>query len=82
MHIEMFPEELNALRIEINNHPDLLVILAAQADKDIYIQISEIAAYCGIVLDGEYTKQDLITLCGKMEQQLRSKRVAIILPIH
>jgi len=79
---EYFPEELNALRQEIDHHPDLKTILAGQADKDVYIQIAEIAAYCGIVLDGLYTREDLIGLCGKMVQHLQSKRAIIVLPPH
>ena len=80
LQFEMFPEELNQLRVEIDNHPDLLVILAGQADKDVYIQISEIAAYCGIVLDGMYTRDDIIGLCGKCVETLRRKRDILILP--
>lgn len=78
MILEMFPEPINALRQEIDAHPELLAILACQADKDVYIQLAEIAAYCGIVLDGLYTRDDLIGLCDKMVNVLKSKRVAII----
>ena len=82
MIYEYFPEDLNALRQEIDNHPDLLVILSVQQDKDVYIQLAEIAAYCGIVLDGEYTRDALIKLCGIMVNQLQSRRIKIILPMH
>ncbi len=82
MILEMFPEPLIALREEITKHPDLMVILATQQDKDVYIQISEIAAYCGIVLDGMYTREDIIGLCDKLVKQLQSKRCIIVLPLH
>ncbi len=78
LQFEMFPEELIQLRIEIDNHPDLLVILAGQADKDVYIQICEIAAYCGIVLDGMYTREDIIGLCKKCLEHLIRKRDIIV----
>lgn len=78
LQYEMFPEELIQLRIEINNHPDLLVILAGQADKDVYIQIAEIAAYCGIVLDGDYTRDDIIGLCKTCLEHLIRKRDIIV----
>lgn len=75
---EYFPEPLNALRQEIDNHPELLAILACQADKDVYIQIAEIAAYCNVVLDGYYTRDDFIKLCDIMVGILKAKRVSII----
>ena len=81
--LDYFPEELNALRVEISNHPALMERLAGQDEKDVYVQISEISAYCGVLLDGFYSRQDIITLCGKLTDQLRAKRIAIIIPpIH
>lgn len=76
---EMFPEELIQLRVEIDHHPDLLAILHAQADKDVYIQICEIAAYCEIVLDGTYTRDDIIKLCEICLKKLMSKRTLTVL---
>lgn len=79
---EFFPESLTALRVEIDNHPALLQILAAQEDKDVYIQLSEIAAYCGIILDGEYSRDDLIKLADKLVWKLKSMNSGIILPLN
>jgi hypothetical protein len=76
--LEWFPPELIALREEIQHHPDLLVILHAQADKDVYIHICEIAAYCRILLNGEYTRDDIINLCDKLVMELKKLRVAVI----
>jgi len=80
LKLEFFPESLTALRVEIDNHPALLQILAAQEDKDVYIQLSEIAAYCGIILDGEYTRDDLIRLADKLVWELKKKSSILILP--
>lgn len=77
---EFFPEALTALRVEIDNHPALLKILAAQEDKDVYIQISEIAAYCGIILEGVYTRDDVIRLADKLVWELKKKSSILILP--
>ena len=77
---EFFLEALTVLRVEIDNHPALLKILAAQEDKDVYIQISEIAAYCGIVLEGTYTRDDVIKLCDKLVGELKKKSSILILP--
>ena len=79
--LEFFPEPLNQLRQEIDHHPDLLTILSIQQDKDVYIQISEIAAYCDIVLDGTYTRDDIVALCELCVKRLQDKRTIMVLPI-
>ena len=78
---EFFPESLQALRVEIDNHPKLLKLLHDQPDKDVYMQICEIAAYCDIVLEGDYTKDDMIRLADKLVWKLKSKNSGIILPV-
>jgi mannose/fructose/N-acetylgalactosamine-specific phosphotransferase system component IIB len=75
MYHHYFEAELLELRAEINYHPELLLILQAQTNMDIYIQICEISAYCGVVLDGNYTKQDILGVCKKCTDVLRGKRV-------
>jgi len=77
---EFFPEALTALRVEIDNHPALLKILNDQEDKDVYIQLSEIAAYCGIILEGTYTQADVIKLADKLVWELKKKGSILILP--
>ncbi len=72
--LEYFPDELNALREEIDFHPQLQAILAGQADKDVYVHIAEIAAYCNILLAGDYTRDDIIELCGKFTEELKKRR--------
>lgn len=77
---EFFPESLTALRVEIDNHPALLKILNDQEDKDVYIQLSEIAAYCGVILEGDYTREDVIKLADKLVWELKKKSSILILP--
>lgn len=77
---DYFPEELIALRREIQEHPPLLKILAEQEDKDVYIQILEIAAYCKILVSGEYTRDDMLNLCEMLTKKLMSMRTIIALP--
>lgn len=77
---DYFPEELIALRREIQEHPSLLKILAEQEDKDVYIQILEIAAYCKILVAGEYTRDDMLNLCKMLTKKLMSMRTIIALP--
>lgn len=78
--LEFFPEELNQLRVEINHHPQLLTILHAQHDKDVYIQICEIAAYCNILVDGTFTHADIVELCDMCRKKLQSMRTILVLP--
>ena len=75
MYHQYFEPELLELRAEITHHPDLLLILQAQANTDIYIQLCEISAFCGVVLDGFYTKDDMLKICKTCTDQLRKKRV-------
>lgn len=82
MYHHYFPEELTALRQEIDHHPDLLTILTAQSDRDFYVHLAEIAAYCGIALNGEFTQREIIDLCGTCVQILQAKRVSVIMLPH
>ena len=77
---DYFPEELIALHREIQNHPPLLKLLAEQEDKDVYIQILEIAAYCKILVAGEYTRDDMLNLCEMLTKKLMSMRTIIVIP--
>jgi len=79
--IVMFPEALTELHKEIQHHPPLLVLLHDQPDKDVYIQILEIAAYCKILVSGEYTNDDMLKLCETLTKKLRSMRTLIVLPL-
>lgn len=77
---EFFPEELTDLHKEIQHHPNLLQILHDQADKDVYIQILEIAAYCKILVAGTYTRDDMLNLCKMLTTKLMSMRTIIVIP--
>ena len=76
----IWPEEVRELRREIAHHPELMTRLAAQQDKDIYIQIAEIAAYCEFAYDGTFTQEDMLKLCEMCRKRLEQKRIILILP--
>lgn len=78
LKVVMFDEELIALNEEIANHPALMEILSKQEDKDIYVLIAEVSAYLGVILDGTYTKTDILHLCTKMTETLRNMRTGLI----
>jgi hypothetical protein len=60
LRVEMFPDEILLLQQELIHHPDLQVILALQADPDFYVRLADIAAYCGVIVDGNYTYEDIL----------------------
>lgn len=82
MYHQYFEPELLALQKEILLHPDLQAILAVQEDKDIYISVAEISAFCGVVLDGDYTKEDVLKVCKLCTDALYQRRVGIIIPMQ
>lgn len=78
--LEWFPVELQILREEIQFHPTLLQKLHDQEDKDVYIAIAEIAAHVGVVLDGAYSRDDIINLCHVLIRKLQAIRTPLVLP--
>lgn len=76
----MFPEELTELHKEIQYHFSLLELLHDQPDKDVYIQILEIATYCKVLVSGEYTYDDMLKLCETLTKKLKNMRTPIVLP--
>lgn len=75
-----FPQELIELHQEIHKHPTLLQLLHDQEDKDVYIQLAEIATYCRVLVDGDYTYEDMLGLCTLLTRKLQSARTLLILP--
>jgi hypothetical protein len=65
-----------ALRIGLMEHPDLFDLCAEQPDFESVI--AEIAAYCNILLDGAYTRDEVIKLVGILAGKLNDKNVLII----
>lgn len=80
MYHEYFETELIELRKEIENHPELMMILQAQQSPDIYVHIAEIAAYCNVLLDGTYSKEDILEICEVCRKRLKEKREIIVKP--
>lgn len=78
MYHVYFEQELLDLRTELDNHPDLMNILRLQPNQDIYIHLCEIAAHLGIILDGRYTKDDILELCAIFTKKLIEKRTITI----
>ena len=58
-YLEMFSEERIALNKELAYHPALMELLGKHAMDEFEIRLAEIAAYCGVVVDGDYLSKDL-----------------------
>ena len=81
MYHHLFPQQLLELRQEASNpaHLELHKRLDG-TDTDVYVQLAEIAAYCDIILDGNYTQGDVLQLCELLTKKLYQKRTQLILP--
>lgn len=78
--LEYFTPLQQELNKELLNHPKLREILNAQVHADFEVRLAEIAAYCDIALDDEYTAQDLNFICKLCLQKLKEKSTILILP--
>jgi len=74
--IEYFSESRIELNRRIQDHPKLVELLQAHPVEEFEIRLSEVAAYCGIVLDGDYLQSDLDGLCDVLIQKLEMMKVA------
>lgn len=80
--LEIFPQQVLDLHTEVRKHPDLMRKLHDQPDKDVYIQILEIATYCEIAVAGTFTHQDMLNLCEMLTKKLYSMRSILVLPLN
>ena len=76
-HLELFSESRIQLQREVQQHPALCELVANHPVTEFETILAEIAAYCGIVLDGSYTKEDLDKLCDILYWRLRDARGAV-----
>lgn len=78
---EMFSEGRIALQREVNKHPRLCILIAQAAregDGEWSDQLAEIAAFCGIGLEGEYLPSELDPLYDKLYFELRAARMIVV----
>lgn len=73
-HLEFFPEERIRLQQELIHHPELCEFLAKHPANEFEIRLSEIAAYCEVILDGYYSQEELNKLCDILTRRLIQKR--------
>lgn len=78
--IELFPQEILDLHTEVRKHPDLLQKLYDQDNKDVYIQLLEIATHLNIYVEGTFTREDILALCKMLTAKLYERRSIIVMP--
>ena len=78
----MFPPVFLALQEEIQNHQALLAnLLQLPKDSSMEMKLGEVAAFCGIILDGFYDEEQVIEICEECIKRLRQARVELIADI-
>jgi len=78
-YLEYFDPRRLALQQELLHHQELCKLVAKHPPKEFELRLAEIAAYLGIVLDGDYSKEDLDRLCELLVARLYKKRSGILL---
>ena len=71
---EYLPDSLIALQAEMAHHPRLVLNLQKHLPEDFELRMAEICAYCDIVLDGDYVKEDWNKLADILLGRLKAKR--------
>lgn len=75
----MFPEEFIALSHELQYHPQLMEFVAKHKPDQFEMRMMEIAAYCGIEVDGEFDEEDFKVLAHGCLMILQRRRTGIII---
>lgn len=76
MILEYFPQAYIELQRELNTglHKDIVDIISRYPADEIDIKLAQIASYCEVLLDGDYTLADRIKLCEILVEKLKQKR--------
>lgn len=80
-NFQMFSEHRNDLAREIPKHPELVELLQKHPQEEFEILLAEIAAYCEVMLDGDYMPEDLDNLSAILYRKLQYKRTGISLAL-
>lgn len=79
MYFDLVPQQLLDLNDEVQHHPDLQKLLVNHNPAELEIMIAEIAAFCGVVLDGYYTQEDIIRLAEILRKKLYERRTGLVI---
>lgn len=77
--IALWPEEVIELNRELSHyewHPDLVEIMLNLDPASTFAErLGHIAAYCDLIVDGQYMPDDIAKICGELVRRLKEKRV-------
>lgn len=77
-HINIWPDELIRLNMELFHHPVLQNLLTNHQRTDTVneweTKLAEIAVYCEVILAGEYNEEELVRLCEILRVKLVERR--------
>lgn len=76
--VEMFPEELVEFNKEVSKHPLLMEGLSKIESRDFYTMLAKVAAEVGVVLDDNYTLEDIRKICDICTERLRRRRTGVV----
>lgn len=86
MHVHLFDQRLLDLLQEVHAyHPHIIELCTWNAHNneggdDFYIQLCEVAAAIGLVVEGDFTDKDVYRLCEHITKQLVKSRTILVSP--
>lgn len=78
-YLVMFDPRRIELQKELVHHPKLCELINNHPVSEFETRLAEIAAWCGVLLDGYYTPEELSKLCEILRDKLYESRTEIIL---
>ena len=72
-YLEYFDQRALDFNSEVMKHPELMKLLANHDDPA--VKLAEVAAYCGVILEGAYSEEDCNIICERLTQLLVKRRV-------
>lgn len=74
--IAFFPIEIQKLNLEIQFHPKLLEYISRYNYETQFEEVmAEVAAYCGIIMDGYYERPEQVKLAGICADMMEAERL-------
>ena len=78
-YLEYFDQRAIDLNSEIMKHPELMELLSRHNDPA--INLSHVAAYCEIIVEGAYTEEECNVLAEILTQRLVAKRTGSLIVV-
>ena len=76
-YFQIFSQRRLDLAQEVPKHPELVELLQKHPQEEFEILLAEVACYCEVMLDGDYTPADLDNICKICYEKLVLKRTGI-----